>query len=64
MFYLLKVFSLVFLGEAKAPAPEKTKSMVFVVGLLALLSLVAGIFVSYPTKIVQAATTHVMWWLK
>jgi NADH:ubiquinone oxidoreductase subunit 5 (subunit L)/multisubunit Na+/H+ antiporter MnhA subunit len=60
MFYLLKVFSLVFLGEAKAPAPEKTKSMVFVVGLLALLSLVAGVFVSYPTKIVQAATTHIM----
>jgi NADH:ubiquinone oxidoreductase subunit 5 (subunit L)/multisubunit Na+/H+ antiporter MnhA subunit len=64
MFYLLKVFSLVFLGEAKAPAPEKTKSMVFVVGLLALLSLVAGVFVSYPTKIVQAATTHIMGWLK
>ena len=64
MLYLLKVFSMVFLGEAKAPAPEGTRSMVSVVGLLAFLSLVAGIFVSYPTKIVQAATTHIMWWLK
>jgi len=64
MFYLLKVFSMVFLGEPKSAAPETTKSMVFVVGLLAALSLVAGIFISYPTKIVQAATTHIMWWLK
>jgi NADH-quinone oxidoreductase subunit L len=64
MLYLLKVFSMVFLGEAKTPAPEGTRSMVSVVGLLAFLSLVAGIFVAYPTKIVQAATTHIMWWLK
>jgi hypothetical protein len=55
---------MVFLGEAKTPAPEGTRSMVSVVGLLAFLSLVAGIFVAYPTKIVQAATTHIMWWLK
>jgi len=64
MFYLLKVFSLVFLGEAKNPAPEKTASMVSVVGLLAFLSLLAGIFVAFPAKVVQAATTHIMWWLK
>jgi NADH-quinone oxidoreductase subunit L len=64
MFYLMKVFSLVFLGEAKSPAPEKTRSMVFVVSLLAFLSLAAGILVSYPTKIVQAATTHILGMLK
>jgi NADH:ubiquinone oxidoreductase subunit 5 (subunit L)/multisubunit Na+/H+ antiporter MnhA subunit len=64
MFYLLKVFSQVFLGEAKTSAPEKTKSMVFVVALLAVLSLVAGIFVSYPAKLAEIATTHISWWLK
>ena len=35
-----------FLGEAKVSAPEKTPSMVFVVGLLAVLSLVSGLLVS------------------
>jgi proton-translocating NADH-quinone oxidoreductase chain N len=64
MLYLLKVFSLVFLGEAKSPAPEKTRSMVFVVSLLAVLSLAAGILVAYPTKIVQAATIHILGVLK
>jgi NADH-quinone oxidoreductase subunit L len=64
MFYLLKVFSQVFLGEAKDSAPEKTKSMVFVVALLAVLSLVAGIFVAYPAKLAEIATTQISWWLK
>ena len=64
MFYLLKVFSQVFLGEPKSSAPEKTKSMVFVVALLAVLSLVAGIFVSYPAKLAEIATAHMSWWLK
>jgi len=64
MFYLLKVFSQVFMGEAKAPAPEKTKSMVFVVALLAVLSLVAGLFVAYPAKLAEVATAHIGWWLK
>jgi proton-translocating NADH-quinone oxidoreductase chain M len=64
MFYLLKVFSMVFLGEARHPAPEKTKSMVFVVALLAALSLVAGLFVSYPAKLADIATAHIGWWLK
>ena len=39
MVYLLKVFSMVFLGEAKEPAPEKTPAMVGVVAVLAGLSL-------------------------
>jgi proton-translocating NADH-quinone oxidoreductase chain N len=64
MFYLLKVFSQVFLGEAKAPAPEKTRSMVFVVALLAFLSLAAGLLVSIPAKLTEAATTHISWWLR
>jgi proton-translocating NADH-quinone oxidoreductase chain N len=64
MVYLLKVFSLVFLGEAKEPAPEKTPGMVGVVAVLAGLSFAAGLLVSYPMKLVNIATTHISWWLK
>jgi NADH:ubiquinone oxidoreductase subunit 5 (subunit L)/multisubunit Na+/H+ antiporter MnhA subunit len=64
MVYLLKVFSLVFLGEAKAAAPEGTKIMVFVVAALAILSLLAGLFVSVPMKFVNVATAQISWWLK
>jgi NADH:ubiquinone oxidoreductase subunit 5 (subunit L)/multisubunit Na+/H+ antiporter MnhA subunit len=64
MFYLLKVFSLVFLGEPKNPAPEKTKSMVCVVAALAVLSLAAGLLVSYPMKLVNVATAQMSWWLR
>jgi NADH:ubiquinone oxidoreductase subunit 5 (subunit L)/multisubunit Na+/H+ antiporter MnhA subunit len=64
MFYLLKVFSQVFLGEAKSAAAEGTRSMVFVVTLLAALSLVAGILVAYPMKLADLATTSISWWLK
>ncbi|MCX8159540.1 MAG: NADH-quinone oxidoreductase subunit L [Candidatus Saccharicenans sp.] len=64
MFYLLRVFALVFLGELKVPAPEKTPSMVGVVATLALLSVVAGLLVAYPMKLVQMATTHISWWLR
>jgi len=60
MFYLLKVFSQVFLGEAKIAAPEKTKIMIFVVALLAILSLLAGLFVSYPAKLAEIATAHII----
>jgi proton-translocating NADH-quinone oxidoreductase chain N len=64
MVYLLKVFSLVFLGEAKDPAHETTPAMVGVVALLAGLSFAAGLLVSYPMKLVNIATTHISWWLK
>jgi len=64
MYYLFKVFSLVFLGEAKHPAPERTKSMVYVVAVLAVLSLAAGLFVAYPTKLTNIATTQMSWWLR
>jgi len=64
MYYLFKVFSMVFLGEAKHPAPENTKSMVFVVALLAVLSLAAGLFVAYPMKLANIATTQMSWWLR
>jgi proton-translocating NADH-quinone oxidoreductase chain N len=64
MFYLFRVFSQIFLGEVKVAAPEKTRSMVAVVGILAILSLVAGIFISYPFKLAEITTTYIEWWLK
>jgi proton-translocating NADH-quinone oxidoreductase chain N len=64
MVYLLKVFSMVFLGEAKETAHEKTPGMVGVVAVLAGLSFAAGLLVSYPMKLVNIATTHISWWLK
>jgi hypothetical protein len=54
----------VFLGEAKHPAPERTKSMVYVVAVLAVLSLAAGLFVAYPAKLANIATTQMSWWLR
>jgi formate hydrogenlyase subunit 3/multisubunit Na+/H+ antiporter MnhD subunit len=62
MFYLFKAFSLVFLGEAKSDAKEGTRSMVYVVVLLAVLSLLAGLFVSYPMKLVNVATAEILRW--
>ena len=64
MFYLLRVFSQVFLGEAKAPAHEGTRSMVAVVSILAVLSLVAGLLIAYPSVLAETATAHLMGWLK
>ena len=64
MYYLLKVFSMVFLGELKHPAPEGTKSMVYVVAALAVLSLAAGLFAAYPMKLVNIATAQMSWWLR
>jgi len=64
MFYLLKVFSQVFLGDLKEPAPERTRSMVAVVALLAFLSLAAGLLVSYPMKLINVATSNISWWLR
>jgi len=64
MFYLLKVFSQVFLGDLKEPAPERTRSMVAVVAVLAFLSFAAGLLVSYPMKLINVATSNISWWLK
>ncbi len=64
MFYLLRTFALVFLGPVKIAAPEKTRSMVFVVALLAVLSLAAGILVSYPAQLTAAATASISGWLR
>jgi hypothetical protein len=38
--------------------------MVYVVAVLAILSLAAGLFVAYPMKLATIATTQMSWWLR
>jgi proton-translocating NADH-quinone oxidoreductase chain N len=65
MFYLLRTFTQVFLGEAKEPAHrEGTRSMVAVVVILAFLSLAAGLLISYPSTLAETTTAHIMGWTK
>ena len=64
IFYLFRIFSAVFLGEAKSDKPEGTRSMVFVVVVLAVLSLLAGFFVAYPMKLVNVATGEILRWMQ
>jgi proton-translocating NADH-quinone oxidoreductase chain M len=62
--YLLRLFNLVFLGEARDTSihahKEGTPTMVWVVASLALLSLAAGILVKYPMELVNIAVRDVM----
>lgn len=52
--YLFRAFHLVFLGEPQTNAiKEGSLTMVISVALLAGLSLLAGIFISYPAGVVQ-----------
>jgi len=52
--YLFRVFNLVFLGEAHGPmAKEGSPIMVASVAILALLSLLSGIFINYPSGFTQ-----------
>jgi formate hydrogenlyase subunit 3/multisubunit Na+/H+ antiporter MnhD subunit len=61
--YLLRLFTLVFLGEPRDSGihahAEGTPIMVYVVATLAVLSIVAGIFVSYPMDLVNVATGNI-----
>ena len=64
MFYLFRVFSAVFMGEAKSDKREGSRSMVLVVVILAILSLLAGFFVAYPMKLVNIATGEILRWMQ
>jgi NADH-quinone oxidoreductase subunit L len=59
MFYLFRLFNMVFLGETKLAVPEKTPGMLFVVIVLAVLSLLGGIFIAFPTKMVSVAVSQI-----
>ncbi len=64
MIYLFRLFGMVFLGELKVSAPEKTRSMVGVVLVLAILSLIAGFGVHYPIQLTDIATMEMIQWVK
>ncbi|MGD0573654.1 MAG: NADH-quinone oxidoreductase subunit L [Sedimentisphaerales bacterium] len=57
--YLLRVFSMVFLGEPKTtPVREGSATMVISVASLAVLSIIAGFAIAWPTQFVMAAIQH------
>ena len=58
--YLLRLFTLVFLGDLKIDAKEKSPAMVASVAALALLSLVAGIAIAYPSALAHLATIQML----
>ncbi|TBR17520.1 NADH-quinone oxidoreductase subunit L [bacterium] len=51
--YLFRVFSLVFMGESKINSKEGSVLMVVSVSILGLLSLLSGVFISYPMFWIQ-----------
>jgi len=59
--YLFRAFNLVFLGETKRPvAKEGSWLMVLCVACFALLSLLGGIFISYPNLITQITAQQML----
>lgn len=51
--YLFRLFTNVFLGQVKVAAKEGSTVMLVSVVILAVLSLVGGIFINYPSSFVQ-----------
>lgn len=52
--YLLRVFNLVFMGQAKTgPVKEGSATMLISVALLAALSLAGGVLIYYPSQFLQ-----------
>jgi proton-translocating NADH-quinone oxidoreductase chain N len=61
MIYLFRLFSLMFLGEAKTePVAEGAPVMVGSVALLALLSIAGGILIQYPSAYVQTTVHQIL----
>ncbi len=58
--YLFRVFFMVFLGESKSPAKEGAWGMVASVVMLAVLSLVSGILVSYPLNFLLSSMSQIL----
>jgi len=66
--YLLRAFTLVFLGESKLatgfrPA-EGSPVMVFSVALLGALSILGGVFINFPSQFVQTAVHQMLGLIK
>jgi len=61
MIYLFRIFSMIFLGDAKTtPVAEGAPVMVGCVAFLALLSLAGGIFINYPSYYVRTAVHQIL----
>ena len=59
--YLLRVFNLVFLGEAKtAPVREGSVLMISCIATLAALSIIGGLFVGYPMEFARTAAVQML----
>ncbi len=59
--YLFRLFAKVFLGEAHGVlAPEKSRLMVACVVLLAVLSLVGGLAVGWPSELARVAISQML----
>jgi NADH:ubiquinone oxidoreductase subunit 5 (subunit L)/multisubunit Na+/H+ antiporter MnhA subunit len=61
LIYLLRVFNQVFLGTPTHPDKrEGTRSMLAVLGVFAILSLLGGVFVSYPMSVIRVAVAQIL----
>ena len=59
--YLFRVYNLVFLGEARGHTPrEGTRTMVYAVATLALLSVVGGVAIHWPGMLAEAAVDQIL----
>jgi formate hydrogenlyase subunit 3/multisubunit Na+/H+ antiporter MnhD subunit len=61
LIYLMRVFNKVFLGEPTHPQiHEGSTSMLVALGIFAALSLLAGLFVSYPLSLAKLAAAQII----
>ena len=58
--YLFRLFNAIFLGEGTLATKEGSKLMVASVAVLAILSLLSGIYIRYPSEFVQMAVKQMM----
>jgi len=59
--YLFRIFNMIFLGEARGRAVKEGSSvMVISVATLAILSILGGILIQYPSAFAQAAVKQMM----
>jgi NADH:ubiquinone oxidoreductase subunit 5 (subunit L)/multisubunit Na+/H+ antiporter MnhA subunit len=58
--YLMRLFTVVFMGDIKIEAREGTPTMLYAVAILAGLSLIGGFLVRFPNEFIQIALRQMM----
>ncbi|MFH0764303.1 MAG: NADH-quinone oxidoreductase subunit L [Candidatus Omnitrophota bacterium] len=58
--YLFRIFNMIFLGEGSIKAREGSATMVFSVAALAVLSIIGGICISYPSGFAGACVKQML----